>query len=154
REIVCVACGKPRLTPFKNRDVCQACHVKEPTGHCSRCGRKRHFVEGDPALCPSCRLIVARPVLKCSGCLAVVIIVDAEKHLCQKCHLNELKRLGSLPKQIKAKCSTCGEIKSSALLGRRACAACYTVERNGKNRCEGCNRVKTILIKSRRICKQ
>lgn len=154
REIVCVACGKPRITPFRNRDVCQACHAKEPTGHCSRCRRKRHFVEGDPALCPSCQRIVARPVMRCSGCFAEATIVDAEKQFCQKCHLNKLKRLGSLAKQTKAKCSNCGEIKSSALLGRRICTACYTEERNGKNRCEGCNRVKPILIKSRRICKQ
>lgn len=153
REIICIACGKVRVTHFRNRDVCQACHAKEPTGHCSRCGRKRHFVEGEPALCPSCRRIVARPVLKCSGCLAEATIVDAEKQFCQKCRLNELKRFSSLPKQTKTKCSKCGEIKSSALLCRRICATCYTEERNGKNKCEGCNRVKTILIKSRRLCK-
>src|SRR5918912_278629 len=154
REIVCVACGKPRITPFRKRDVCQACHAKEPTWHCSRCRRKRHFIGGDPALCPSCRRIVARPLMRCSGCFNEVVIVDTEKQFCQKCHLNELKRLGSRAKQTKAKCSKCGEIKSSALLGRRICTACYTEERNGKNRCEGCNRVKPILIKSRRICKQ
>ena len=153
REIVCITCGKVRVTPFRNRDVCQACHSKEPTGHCSRCERKRHFVEGDPPLCPSCQRIIARPVLKCSGCQAEIIIVDAEKQYCQRCHVNELKRLGSLPKQTKAKCTKCGKIKSSALLCRRICTTCYTEERNGKNKCERCNRVKTILIKSRHFCK-
>jgi hypothetical protein len=154
REIVCITCGKVRLTRFVRRGVCQGCHNQELSEICSRCKGRRHLVDGDPPICPSCARIFARRVLNCRRCGTEKIIFNEERMLCARCHVNEQRRVNSQSKQVKAICLKCGELKSSALVDRKICTACYTKERNGKQICAGCNEPKIILIKSKRLCKR
>jgi hypothetical protein len=153
--VTCQICGFDRRTALVKRDVCHGCQRKEQSQHCSRCGRKKHLVEGRPPLCPACRVLAARPVKEClGGCDREIVIFDQVKQFCERCHDNELQRMSKHVKQIKVACSTCGEEKSSVLVGRKICTECYTKERNGKAACSSCGKVKIIYIKKRQLCKR
>ncbi len=153
RLITCEVCGRRRRAVQKDRDICQVCLRKEPSTCCRRCGLKKHRVAEETGLCSRCTHIAARPEAICARCLRTRTIYNQEKQLCQTCHQSELRHVRNKTKQTKVKCSVCGEMRYSQLLGRAICRACWTAERNGGGVCSACNKLKVIWIKSEHLCK-
>jgi hypothetical protein len=154
RWITCEVCGRRCRAVQKDRDICHTCLRKEPSTCCRRCGLMRHRVAEQTGLCPRCTRIAARPEAVCARCLRSSAIYNQEKQLCRGCNKFERQRLRDKDKQIKVKCSVCGEMRHSRLLGRAICPACWTEERNGRGICSACNKLKVIWIKSVHLCKQ
>jgi hypothetical protein len=151
RWITCEVCGHGCRAVQKDRDICRACLRKEPSTCCRRCGLMRHRLAEETGLCPRC---AARPEAVCARCLRTSVIYNQEKQLCRVCNKFERQRVRNKDKQIKVKCSVCGEMRYSQLLGRAICPACWTAERNGRGICSACNKLKVIWVKTEQLCKQ
>jgi hypothetical protein len=114
----------------------------------------KHLVAEKTGLCPRCTSMVLRPEGICAGCSCSSVIYNQEEQLCQACHKTRQRRSRNFDKQIKMKCLICGKMRSSALLGRAICQACWREERNGRGICSGCNSLKVIQMKAEQLCKQ
>ncbi len=154
RWITCEVCGCRLRAVQKDRDICRGCLREEPSTCCRLCGLKRHRVAEETGLCPRCTRIAARPEAVCARCLRTSAIYNQEKQLCRACNKFERQRVRNKDKQIKVKCSVCGEMRYSQLLGRAICPACWTAERNGRGICSACNKLKVIWVKTEHLCKQ
>jgi hypothetical protein len=134
--------------------MCRDCLRKEPSVRCVRCGLMKHRVEDVSGLCPRCTRMVARPVAGCAHCSRMKAIYNQERQLCKACDDALRQYIRNKDKQIKVRCSVCGELRSSSLLGRAICNACWREERNGRRICSRCNQLKVIHVKAERLCKQ
>src|ERR1700694_3262811 len=150
---MCEVCGRHCRTAQKGRDICRGCLHKEPSVSCIRCGLMKHLVAEKTGLCPRCTSMVLRPEGICAGCSCSSVIYNQEEQLCQACHKTRQRRSRNFDKQIKMKCLICGKMRSSALLGRAICQACWREERNGRGICSGCNSLKVIQMKAEQLCK-
>jgi hypothetical protein len=81
-------------------------------------------------------------------------IYNQEKQLCQACNIDERQHVRNKARQIKVKCSVCGEMRHSEFRGRAICSTCWKAERNGRGICSACNKLKVIWVKSEYLCKQ
>ncbi len=154
RQIVCEVCGRQRRAEQKDRDICRVCLRKEPSVRCCRCGLMKHRVEEVTGLCPRCTRMVARPVAICARCSHPSVIYNLEEQLCHACHKSKRREVRNKDKQLKVRCSACGKMRSTNVLGRAICNACWREERNGRRICSGCNKLKVIHVKAERLCKQ
>ncbi len=154
RQILCEVCGRQRRAEQKDRDICHDCLRKEPSVRCIRCGLMKHRIEEVTGLCPRCTRLVARPVAVCARCTRTSVIYNQEEQLCDACNDAVRQHVRNKDKQLKVTCSVCGKMRSSNLLGRAICNACWREERNGCRRCSGCHKLKVIHVKAERLCKQ
>ena len=154
RQILCEGCGRQRRAEQKDRDICRDCLRKEPSVRCIRCGLMKHRVEEGTGLCPRCTRVVARPVAVCARCTRTGVIYNQEKQLCDACNQSVRQHVRNKDKQLKVRCSMCGKMRSSNLLGRPICNACWREERNSRRICLGCNKLKVIHVKVEGLCKQ
>lgn len=144
RQIRCEVCGQERRAEQKNRDICRQCLRQEQGVRCARCGRMKHRVAEETGWCPSCARVLARPMNVCSCCSRTDLIYNQEEQLCQACEKRRRRNIRARDKQTKVACTVCGKMRSSALLGRAICPACWREEHNGRRICSGCNRLKVI----------
>ena len=147
-------CGQERRAEQKDRDICRDCLRKEPSVRCVRCGLLKHRVDEVTGLCPSCMRMMARPVAVCTHCAGMKVIYNQERQLCEACNDTLRRRVRNKDKQLKATCSVCGNMRSSNVLGRAICNACWREERNGRRICSGCRKLKVIHVKAEQLCKQ
>jgi hypothetical protein len=105
-------------------------------------------------LCPRCTPVMARQVAACTRCSRTRAIYNQEQQLCKECTKYAHQHARSKDKQVKVTCCVCGEMRSSALLGRPICPACWREERNGRGICSRCNRLKVYQVKAERLCKR
>ena len=154
RQIVCEVCGQERRAEQKDRDICRDCLRKEPSVRCVRCGLLKHRVDEVTGLCPSCTRMMARPVAVCTHCAGMKVIYNQQRQLCEACNDTLRRRVRNKDKQLKATCSVCGNMRSSNVLGRAICNACWREERNGRRICSGCRKLKVIHVKAEQLCKQ
>ncbi len=90
----------------------------------------------------------------CARCSQEKPIYEPSSGLCRACYgirSNNLRM--SKAKQVKVPCSVCGNVRSSHLLGRAICQACWLEEQNGRDLCKGCGKVKVIYVRSQSLCK-
>ena len=155
RNMICEACGQKTTTTWPNRDICTPCYQKEPTCVCKRCSKSKHQVSEETGLCPLCTEIEARPVAACSRCSQIGVIHNQEDWLCRKCQnfLRSSARRQTI-RGIEIKCSVCGELRTSQLLGQEICRSCYAKLNNGTQICSSCDQLKVIFHKSKKLCKQ
>src|SRR5258708_31915116 len=151
---MCEVCGGQRGAQLRGRDICRACLRKEPGAGCVRCGHVKHYVDEQSGLCPRCTPVMARPVAICTRCSRTRAIYNQEQQLCKECNKYARQHARSKDRQVKVKCCVCGEMRSSVLLGRAICPACWREERNGRGICSRCNRFKVYQVKAERLCKQ
>lgn len=154
RQIICSVCGCHTRTQNKSRDICRSCYRAEPSSLCKGCGLMKHQVSQKTGLCPHCTELVTRPVAICSRCSKTKVIYNQVNWLCQSCNKVVRHCLRKKANAYKVKCSVCGEIKSSQLLGQAICKACYTEKANGIKECTQCNKLKVIHNKTENLCKQ
>ena len=121
---------------------------------CVRCGHVKHDIDELSGLCPRCTPVMARPVAVCTRCSRSGAIYNQEQQLCKACNKYARQRARGKDKQVKVTCCVCGELRSSALLGRAICPACWREERNGRGICSRCKRLKVYQVKAERLCKQ
>jgi hypothetical protein len=91
----------------------------------------------------------------CPRCSQEKPIYDYSSGLCRACYgirSNNLRL--SKAKQVQVVCSVCGKIRSSHLLGRAICQACWLAEQNGIRHCNTCGKVKVIYFRAQALCKQ
>jgi hypothetical protein len=119
-----------------------------------RCGLMKHCVEEVTGLCPRCTRMMARPVAVCAHCAGMKVIYNQQRQLCEVCNDTLRRQMRNKDKQIKATCSVCGNMRSSNVLGRAICNACWREERNGRSICSGCHKLKVIHVKAEHLCKQ
>jgi hypothetical protein len=153
RQITCEACGRHGDTELKHRDICQACHRREPSTCCARCGRMKHHVAEETGLCPRCTEMLTRPEAVCTRCARVRVIFNREAWLCEPCHKTVRQYVRDQDKRVKVACSVCGQMRSSARLSRAICPACWKVERYGRGRCRRCHQLKVIYVQAQYLCK-
>ena len=103
---------------------------------------------------PRCTRMMARPVAVCARCAGMKVIYNQERQLCEVCNDTLRRQMRNKDKQIKATCSVCGNMRSSNVLGRAICNACWREERNGRRICSGCHKLKVIHVKAEHLCKQ
>jgi hypothetical protein len=152
--ITCEVCGQERRAQLKGRAICRACLRKEPSACCVRCGHTKHDIDELSGLCPRCTPVMARPVAACTRCLRSGAIYNQEQQLCKGCTKYARQRARSKDRQVKVTCCVCGAIRSSVLLERAICSACWREERNGRGICSKCKRLKAYQVKAERLCKQ
>src|SRR5258708_5780852 len=148
RQILCEVCGRERRAEQKNRDICRQCLRKEQGVRCARCGRMKHRVAEETGWCPSCARVLARPMAVCSCGARTDLIYNPEEQLCQACEKRRHRTMRAGDKQTKVACTVCGKLRSSALLGRAICPACWREEHNGRGICSDCHRLKVIQVKA------
>lgn len=151
---MCEVCGQERRAQLKGRSICRSCLRKEPRARCVRCGHAKHDVDELSGLCPRCTPVMARPVAACTRCSRTRAIYNQEQQLCKECSKYARQSARSKDKQVKVTCCVCGAMRSSVLLGRAICPACWREERNGRGICSRCNRLKVYQVKAERLCKQ
>ncbi len=154
RQIMCEVCGRQCRAEQKDRDICRGCLRKEPSVRCVRCSLMKHRVEEVTGLCPHCTRMVARPMAICARCSHPSVLYNLEEQLCHACQGRKRREVRNKDKQIKVTCSVCGKMRSTNVLGRAICNACWREERNGRRICSGCNKLKVIHVKAQRLCKQ
>lgn len=152
REIVCEVCRQRCFTQLKSRDICRPCHRREASACCARCGLRKHHVSDETGLCPLCTQMVARPIAPCARCTRTVPIYDEAARLCRLCEKAVRFLARAQEKKIKVQCSVCGQLRSSALLGRAICRTCWRVEQHGRSICAVCKRLKVIFVQGEQLC--
>jgi hypothetical protein len=152
--IMCEVCGQERRAQLKGRAICRACLRKEPSARCVRCGYVKHDIDELSGLCPRCTSLMARPVAVCTRCSCSGAIYNQEQQLCKACTKYARQRARSKDRQVKVTCCVCGAMRSSVLLERAICSACWREERNGRGICSRCKRLKAYQVKAERLCKQ
>jgi hypothetical protein len=153
RQITCEACGRYCYPELQNRDICRDCHRQEPSTCCARCGLMKHRVAEGTGMCPRCAEMLSRPEAVCTRCACVRVIFNREAWLCETCHGTMRQHVRNKDKQIKVECSVCGRMRSSALLSRAICPACWREEHNGRGLCVRCNKLKVIHVQAQCLCK-
>lgn len=153
RQIICSVCSRIKFTHLKDRDICRQCYYSEPTNLCSRCRLFKHQVSL-LGLCPRCTEILERPQATCSRCSQTKPIYNQTDGLCHSCHSTIRYVQSCKAKQNKIKCSVCGCMKSSALLGEQICDACWRERQYGHQPCLQCGQLKVWFNKSHQLCKQ
>jgi len=154
RQIVCEACGRQCRAHVKERDICQTCLQKQPRARCIRCEHMKHYVDEESGLCPRCAPVAARPVAVCARCSRARAIYNLEEQLCRDCNKAVRQRERSKDRRVEVRCSVCGQMRLSSLLGRAICRTCRREERNGRGICSRCNRFRAIYVRQARLCKQ
>lgn len=101
------------------------------------------------------RNILSRPEGTCTRCTQVSVIYNQEAWLCHKCERLRRRLLRDKEnRRVKVTCSVCGKVRSSLLISRAICKACFRVEHNGRSICQQCNKFKVMYQKTMGLCQQ